>query len=118
MKNNYSIAQRNQIVEAHLRCVEQLMQEKGEVITAEHLDKDDVYQQLATRLILAVSGFDPDKSTLRQHIFAQLRHEFEKCRSPYRKHGLTGVPNGHTSNIISLDSVRNAEAPVPALMAA
>lgn len=107
MKNNYSIAQRNAIVEEHLWCVDAVIWQNRPLMKAAKLDYDDVYQQLAIRLIKAVAGFDPDKGTLEQHIFAQLRFELLNCKTPYRLCGMTGLPRDyHKSSIISFESIR------------
>ena len=73
MKNNYSIAERNRIVEEHLWCIDRVIRKNRSLMRAARLDYDDVYQQLSIRLIRAVAGFDPQKGKLKQHIFAQLR---------------------------------------------
>lgn len=67
---------------------------------------DDVYQQLALRLIKAVAGYDPEKGRLEQHIFAQLKYELLSCRSAYRLCGMTGTPHSfRKSHIISIDAL-------------
>lgn len=67
---------------------------------------DDVYQQLALRLIKAVAGYDPEKGRLEQHIFAQLKYELLSCRSAYRLCGMTGAPHSfRKSHIISIDTL-------------
>lgn len=69
-------------------------------------DYDDVYQQLALRLIKAVAGYDPEKGRLEQHIFAQLKYELLSCRSAYRLCGMTGAPHSfRKSHIISIDTL-------------
>ena len=68
MKNQYSIAQRNRIVEQHLYCIDKVIGKNRGLMKAARLDYDDVYQQLALRLIKAVAGYDPDKGPLKQHI--------------------------------------------------
>lgn len=75
MKNNFTISQRNAIVENHLWCIKAVMKQNRALIRAAKLDTDDVYQQLALRLIRAVMSFDPEKGNLEQHIFAQLHFE-------------------------------------------
>ena len=54
MKNNFTISQRNAIVENHLWCIKAVMKQNRALIRAAKLDTDDVYQQLALRLIRAV----------------------------------------------------------------
>lgn len=107
MKNNMSIAERNRIVENHLWCVDKVIRDNRSLMMAAHLDYDDVYQQLALRLIHCVAGYDPKKGKLKQHIFAQLKFELLNCKSPYRQYGMTGAPAGlRGEKIISLDAVR------------
>lgn len=106
MKNQYSIAQRNAIVEDHLWCIDTVIRQNRPLMKAAGLDHDDVYQQLAVRLIKAVAGFDPEKGNLQQHIFAQLRYELLSCKSAYRLCGMTEAPKDfRKSNIVSLDAV-------------
>ena len=106
MKNNYSIAQRNAIVEDHLWCIDSIIQKNRPLMRAARLEYDDVYQQLALRLIKAVAGFDPQKGTLQQHIFAQLKYELLNCKSAYRLCGLTGAPKEYRKkDMVSLDAL-------------
>ena len=106
MKNNFTISQRNAIVENHLWCIKAVMKQNRALIRAAKLDTDDVYQQLAIRLIKAVAGYDPDKGNLQQHIFAQLKYELLNCKAAFRLCGMTGAPRGfQKSDIISLDIV-------------
>lgn len=103
MKNNYSIAQRNRIVEQHLYCIDKVITRNRALMRAARLDYDDVYQQLALRLIKAVAGYDPDKGLLKQHIYAQLQYELFSCGSPRALFGMTELPRGYDrSNVISL----------------
>ena len=106
MKNNFTISQRNAIVENHLWCVNAVMKQNRALIRAAKLDTDDVYQQLALRLIRAVMSYDPEKGDLEQHIFAQLHFELLNCKRPYRLHGMTGMPAESCGNVISLDACR------------
>jgi len=106
MKNNYSIAERNHIVEESLPCIDKVIRKNRALMGAAHLDYDDVYQQLAIRLIRCVSNFDPDKGTLKAHIYAQLQYELLSCKAPYRLTGITGAPaNFRWSSVMSSDAV-------------
>ena len=95
MNNNYTIAQRNALVEKYLWCIDTVIRKNRPLMRAARLEYDDVYQQLALRLIRAVAGFDPQKGTLQQHIFAQLRIELQKTAH---------------SSVISLDAYRMRDA--------
>lgn len=106
MKNNYSIAQRNAIVEANLWCIDSVIRQNRPLMRAARLEYDDVCQQLALRLIKAVAGYDPEKGRLEQHIFAQLKYELLSCKSAYRLCGMTGTPHSfRKSHIISIDAL-------------
>lgn len=83
MNNNYTIAQRNALVEKYLWCIDTVIRKNRPLMRAARLEYDDVYQQLALRLIRAVAGFDPQKGSLQQHIFAQLKYELLNCKSAY-----------------------------------
>lgn len=103
MKNKYSIAQRNRIVEQHLYCIDKVIGKNRALMKAARLDYDDVYQQLALRLIKAVAGYDPDKGPLKQHIYAQLQYELFSCGSPRALCGMTDLPRGYDrKNVISI----------------
>lgn len=106
MKNNYSINQRNVIVERYLWCIDSVIRRNQPLMKAAHMDYDDVYQQLAIRLIRAVAGYDPEKGDLKQHIFSQLKYELLNCKSAYRLCGMTSLPKDfRKGSIISLDTI-------------
>ncbi len=106
MKNNYSLAERNCIVEENLHCIDKVIRRNRALMSAAHLDYDDVYQQLAIRLIRCVEGFDPEKGTLKSHIYSQLKYELLSCKSPLRLTGITGAPSDlRWENILSIDAI-------------
>ena len=107
MKNNYSITERNRIVEEHLYCIDLIIRRNSPLMQAAHLDYDDVYQDLAIRLIRCVSGFDPDKGELEQHIMAQLQYELLNCKDSRRRYGFTAAPRDLRGAVISLDDFQN-----------
>ena len=119
MKNNYSIAQRNAIVEDHLWCIDSILQKNRSLVRAARLEYDDVYQQLAVRLIKAVAGYDPEKGSLQQHILAQLKYELLNCKAAFRLCGMTGAPKAiHEYNMIPLDALDEDELIYEPLLAA
>ena len=119
MKNDFSIETRNALVEAHLHCIDEVMRRNRALIRAAHMDRGDVYQQLAIRLIRAVENYDPDKGNLEQHIYAQLQYEMLNCKRPVRLHGITGLPTDFLGcKIISFESIRDGGRDADALIAA
>ena len=107
MKNNYALAERNRIVEENLYRIEMAIRRNNALMRAAHLDYDDVYQQLAMRLIRCVESFDPEKGKLGQHIDAQLQYEILNCKDSRNRYGFTGAPRDLRGAVVSLSSVEN-----------
>ena len=106
MKNNYSLAERNRIVEENLCRIEKTIRRNRTLMKAAHLDYDDVYQELAIRLIRCVEGFDPEKGTLEQHIDAQLQYELLNCKDSRSRYGFTCAPRDLRGAVVSLSGCR------------
>ena len=101
-----SIEKRNQIVEQYLWCIDVVIRRNYALIAGAHLDRQDVYQALAVRLIRAVDVYNPEKGkSLKVHIFAQLQYEILSCGSPKAKFGITNAPYGLRSAIISMEEL-------------
>ncbi len=106
MKNNYSLAERNRIVEEYLPYVDRVIRKNRALMMAAKLEYDDVYQQLSLRLIKAVCTYDSDKGELEAHIWAQLRFEMLNCKDPRRLCGMTELPKDYRrGNIISFEAI-------------
>jgi len=106
MKNNYSITERNCIVEENLPMIDKTIRRNYALMKAAHLDYEDVYQDLAVRLIRCVETYDPDKGTLYTYIHSQLQHELLNCKAPRKLTGITGAPvDFRWGSILSLDTV-------------
>lgn len=110
MKNNYSITERNRIVEEHLYCIDLIIRRNSPLMQAAHLDYDDVYQDLAIRLIRCVESYDPEKGELDQHIMCQLQYEMLNCKDSRRRYGFTAAPYDLRGAVISLDAFRDDES--------
>ena len=93
---NLSIEQRNALVEQHLWCIDSIMWQNATLIRAAHLDREDVYQSLATRLIRAVDRYDPTKKiggSLKGYIFMSLGFELRTCSSARTQYGFRDAPH-------------------------
>lgn len=65
-----TVTQRNALVEEYLWCIDSVIWQNETLVVGAHLDRDDVYQSLAVRLIRAIDRYDPAKcSDLKLHIF-------------------------------------------------
>lgn len=104
MKNNYSIAERNRIVEENLPRIDRTIRRNRALMRAAHLDRDDVYQELAIRLIRCVENFDPEKGKLEAHIDAQLQYELLNCKDSRRRYGFTHAPYDLRGAVVSLNT--------------
>ena len=108
MGDVYYLSERNRIVEEHLHCINTVIRQNWALIQAAHLERDDVYQQLAIRLIRCVDTYDPAKGELKKRIYAQLKYELLNCKEVRRLTGFTGAPKDfrREGNVISLDAIR------------
>ena len=92
MHNNYSIVERNKIVEEHLWCIETVMKQNRQMIRAARLENDDVYQQLAERMILSVRLYRPEEGSFTQFVLPQLLDELIAMKTPQALYGITSGP--------------------------
>jgi len=106
MEDIYYLSERNRVVEEHLHCIDTVIWQNWPLIEAARLERDDVYQQLAIRLIRCVETYDPAKGDLKKRIYAQLKYELLNCKEVRRLTGITGAPKDfRKGNIISLDAI-------------
>lgn len=119
MNNNYSIAERNKIVEEHLWCVKAVMKQNGPLIRATRLDRDDVFQQLSERLIRAVISYDPEKSPLVKYLCASLRYELLSMVKPGKLSGIKNAPKSfRVGDMVSFESMEAGGIQLPERAAA
>ena len=110
MNNNYSIAERNRIVEENLHWIDRIIRRNTGLMQAAHLDYDDVYQDLAVRLIRCVESYDPEKGKLDQHIMCQLQYEMLNCKDSRRRYGFTAAPRDLRGAVIHLNAFRDGDS--------
>ena len=71
------------------------------------LERDDVYQQLAIRLIRCVEKHDAQKGSLEKYIYTSLKYELLSCVKPRPLTGITGAPKDfRRGNVVSIDAIR------------
>lgn len=106
VKWSITTQERNNLVETHLGAIWWTINRNRRLISAAGLEDDDVFQQLAIRMIRAVENYDPDKGKdLEQHIFAQLQYEVLNCKDAAKLYGLKGAPYGARNLTVSLDAM-------------
>ncbi len=96
MKDIYSVAERNRIVEEQLCCIDKVLHRYRNLLQAARLEHDDLYQDLAIRLILAVDSYHPEAGPLRPYLCDQLREELlahRKIRRALCEQTLTWAPS-------------------------
>ena len=106
MKKLYNVSERNRIVEDHLHCIDGVMKKNAKAIKAARLDPEDVYQQLALRLIEAVDSFSGEEDRLQAYILEQLQEELRACFKSGRMYGIMETPHSFgADNIIPFSAV-------------
>lgn len=106
VKWSITTQERNNLVETHLGAIWWTINKNRRLISAAGLDDEDVFQQLAVRMIRAVENYDPDKGkNLEQHIFAQLQYEVLSCKDAAKLYGMKGAPYGARNLTVSLDAL-------------
>ena len=76
-----SVEERNRLVMAYLWCIDRVIRQNSRLVREVHLDKDDLYQNLAMRLIQAVESYQPGDRSLKGYIFIQLKAELLNCKN-------------------------------------
>lgn len=105
---NLSIEQRNALVEQYLWCIDSIMRQNYSLIQAARLDRDDVYQSLAARLIRAVELYDPamkNGRSLVNYIFMSLCYEMRSCSSARAQYGFRDAPHYLPHAMVSMDAL-------------
>ena len=101
--SSISLEERNRLVVAYLWCIDCVIRQNYTLLQAAHLDRDDVYQTLAMRLIRAVELYRPGARSLKGYIFSQLRYELLNCKSSRARYGFGVAPYDLRGAVVSLD---------------
>lgn len=80
MKDKYSIAQRNRVVEENLCCIDSVLRHHQGWVRQARLEYDDLYQSLAVCLILSVEEYDSSLGPLRPYLYRQLQEKLRNNR--------------------------------------
>ena len=99
-----SIEERNRLVVACLWCIDYVIRQNHGLIRAAHLDRDDVYQNLAVRLIHAVERYRPGPRSLTGYIFMQLKYELLSCKSAKARYGFCDAPYDLRETVVSWEA--------------
>ena len=100
-----SIQERNDLVVTYLWCIDCVIRQNYSLVQATHLDRDDVYQALAVRLIRAVELYRPGTRSLKSYIFKQLKYELLNCKSAKARYGLGAAPYNLRGAVVSLEAL-------------
>lgn len=105
-----TLSQRNSLVEQYLWCIDSVIWQNRTLMIGAHLDREDVYQSLAVRLIQAVGRYDPTKGrSLKGYIFDQLKYELLTCGSPRAKYGFREAPYDLQNAVVSMEALAEAD---------
>lgn len=106
------IKNRNEVVEQYLWCIDNVIHQNYALLKAAHLDRDDVYQALAIRLIRAVERYDPHNSSgksLKGYIFMNLGYEMRTCGGAHARYGFREAPFYFPNAVISMEALEEAD---------
>ena len=105
-----TLSQRNNLVEQYLWCIDSVIWQNQTLMIGAHLDREDVYQSLALRLIQAVGRYDPTKGrSLKGYIFDQLKFELLTCGSSQAKYGFREAPYHLQNAVVSMEALAEAD---------
>lgn len=107
-----SIEKRNALVQEYLWCIDSVIWQNYALIEAAHLDRDDVYQSLAVRLIRAVELYDSENTadkTLKGYIFMSLGYALRTCSSSQARYGFREAPHFLPNAVISMEALAEAD---------
>lgn len=74
-----SIQKRNDLVNEYLWCIDSVMEQNRLLMKLAGLDPEDVYQDLALRLIETIGSVRRERETMQRHIKTQLERELTRC---------------------------------------
>lgn len=84
MKDKYTVAERNRIVEEQLCCIDKVLYRYRNLLHTARLEYDDLYQDLAIRLILAVDSYHTEVGPLWPYLIHQLEQELTSSQEIQR----------------------------------
>lgn len=89
---------RNNIFMEHVDLINRTMRRHRLLLYALHLDRDDVYQELAIAALRAIDSFDPSRSdSVEVHIWAKLQYAVLNIKQKHKPYGLTAFDRFGTS---------------------
>jgi len=108
-KKTISTEQRNAFVVKYLWCIDSVIRQNYGLMQVARLDRDDVYQSLAMRLIRAVELYKPGAKELKSYIFMHLKYELLNCKSTKARYGITGAPYDLRGIVVSMEALAEAD---------
>lgn len=89
---------RNNIFMENVGLINRTMRRHRLLLYALHLDRDDVYQELAIAALQAIESFDPSRSaSVEVHIWAKLQYAVLNIKEKHKMYGLTAFDRFGTS---------------------
>lgn len=109
---NMTIPQRNSLVQEYLWCIDSVIRQNDALIKGARLERDDVYQTLAVRLIRAVELYDPDNTAgkmMKGYIFMHLRFALRTCSSALAQYGFSAAPHYLPNAVVSISALEETD---------
>lgn len=107
MKNTYSIAERNRIVEEYLWCIDAVLDRNARFLRGNRIEREDAYQHLAEQLICLAATLDAGTRSLSHQILEHLSEVLYGYSSAFHLFGITEAPGDlERGNMVSFDAMR------------
>ena len=108
-RKTFSLEQRNALVIKYLWCIDSVIRQNYILLQAAHLDRDDVYQSLAVRLIRALELYKPGAKGLKSYIFMHLKYELLNCKSARTRYGIHNAPDDLRGAVVSMEALAETD---------
>lgn len=100
--------ERNRLVEQHLPIIRKVINRNWPLVAAVRMSYEDLYQDLAMRMVKAVDSYRPDKGTLSSHIITALEWELKTSAAIASAHGIKGAPRDLRPVFFSVEAMAEA----------
>ena len=92
------------LFQEHRNLISIVIWKNRPLLSALRLEHEDVSQQLAITMLLAIRKFDPDRSaSLTAHVWCSLQYEILNIKRRFKPHGVTGIPKDCKPDFLYLD---------------
>lgn len=98
-------SERNRLFEEKVPLIDQVVKKHRNKIAISGLSKEDVWQELALKMLCLLDGYDPGRCpNLDAYLVQQLTYELLRLTVPSERYGIPQAPRKKNFRVISLDA--------------